>query len=125
MLAGRQHVFGYEQQSIPALPDSLPAGAKVRSTLLRAWGSVQRMRANSEHEARAPPQVTLTDTPVRRGVLLLCPENVVVLGGQARSLLASVPCPRSYAGYYISRSKPDRCLLGTRSSAWRPRGSRQ
>ena len=90
VLAGRQHVFGYEQRGITALPDSLPAGAKVRSTLLRAWGSVQRVRAKSGH-AFAPPQVMLTDTPVRRGVLLLCPENVVVLGGQARSLLASAP----------------------------------
>ena len=43
--------------------------------------------------------------PVRRGVLLLGPENVVVLGGQARSLLASALCPRSMQAVVSPASK--------------------
>ncbi|KAK9845921.1 hypothetical protein WJX81_006044 [Elliptochloris bilobata] len=58
---GKSRVFGYEHRSIPALLESLPAGTKV----------------------------ALTDAKVRRGVLLLRPENVVVLGGQVERLEAA------------------------------------
>ena len=34
------------------------------------------------HERAVPNQVAITDAPIRRGMLLLRPEHVVLLGGE-------------------------------------------
>eukprot|EP00951_Prasinocladus_malaysianus_P023272 scaffold197239_cov34-Prasinocladus_malaysianus.AAC.1 len=76
---GVQRVGAIEYHRIPTLSPSMPAGMKV---VCRPLFTLQYDRSQERRALRKWGASDVTDPFIRRGIILLRPENIVLLGGQ-------------------------------------------